>query len=109
VIDLSNAAWLTSSKSGNNGGCVEVAHIAGHVAVRDSKDRTLPALIYTATQWNRLLHDVRAGVDMQIRDGMVCLTALPNTHVLAYTPFEWECFIDGVAKGEFDQPDTVAA
>jgi hypothetical protein len=109
VIDLSNATWFTSSKSGNNGGCVEVAHVGGHVAVRDSKDRTVPALIYTAPQWDRFLLDVRAGAGMQVRDGMVCLTARPNTHILAYTPFEWECFVDGVAKGEFDRPDTVAA
>jgi hypothetical protein len=109
VIDLSHATWFTSSKSGNNGGCVEVAHVAGHVAVRDSKDRTVPALIYSAAQWDRLLHNVRVGVGVQVRDGMVCLTAQPDTHSLVYTPFEWECFIDGVAKGEFDRPDTVAA
>jgi hypothetical protein len=35
--------WFTSSFSGGNGDrCVELAFLSGGVAVRDTKDRTLP-------------------------------------------------------------------
>ncbi|MER6817695.1 DUF397 domain-containing protein [Spirillospora sp. NPDC000708] len=35
--DMSRAAWRKSSRSGQNGNCVEVARAAGEVAFRDSK------------------------------------------------------------------------
>jgi hypothetical protein len=43
---VSGAQWRTSSYSGGNGGgCVEVArNLPGIVAVRDSKNRSGPAL-----------------------------------------------------------------
>lgn len=62
-VDLTGAAWRKSVKSQNNGGCVEVADLGDHVALRDSKNPTGPVLVFTA--------------------------------------FEWECFVDGVDKGEF--------
>ena len=40
--------WFTSSFSGgNSNNCVEVAFLPGAVAVRDTKDRTLPPHRYT--------------------------------------------------------------
>jgi Domain of unknown function (DUF397) len=33
---------------------------------------------------------------------LVRLTGDPNGRVLAYDRHEWECFLDGVKKGEFD-------
>jgi hypothetical protein len=54
--------WFTSSFSGGNGGsCVEVAFLSGGVAVRDTKDRTLPPHRYPATSWSEFLTAVRAG------------------------------------------------
>ncbi|MCM2416517.1 DUF397 domain-containing protein [Streptomyces sp. RKAG293] len=42
-------AWFKSSHSSqDNGNCVEFADLAGHVAVRDSKDRFGPVLVVTA-------------------------------------------------------------
>jgi hypothetical protein len=59
---LSSAAWRTSSYSGANGSCVEVAPIAGdQVAVRDSKDRGGPALVFTAAQWRKLASTIKEG------------------------------------------------
>ena len=50
--DLSRAAWHTSTRSGGNGNCVEVAaNLSGVVAVRDSKDRTGPVLIFGHADW----------------------------------------------------------
>lgn len=64
-IDLSQAEWIKSAKSTATGGCVEVADLGAHVAVRDSKNPTGPKLVFT--------------------------------------PHEWDCFLDGARKGEFDQ------
>jgi hypothetical protein len=60
MLDLSNASWHKSGWSANNG-CVEVAFVQGRVAVRDSKDRTGPVLIFNAHEWDAFLRGVRVG------------------------------------------------
>lgn len=51
--NLSDAQWFKSSHSGGNNECVEVAWLeAGQVGVRDSKNPTGPALIFTSTAWD---------------------------------------------------------
>lgn len=53
IIDLSRAKWFKSIRSGEADACVEVAWLeAGHVGVRDSKNPTGPALIFTPGQWD---------------------------------------------------------
>ncbi|MEU6830308.1 DUF397 domain-containing protein [Nocardia beijingensis] len=53
VINLSNANWFKSSYSGGGQECVEVAHLAdGMVGVRDSKNPTGPALVFTPATWD---------------------------------------------------------
>ena len=61
-MDLTNAEWRKSSFSGSNGGgCVEVArNLPGVVAVRDSKDRGGPALVFTPAEWRTFLDGVRS-------------------------------------------------
>lgn len=52
-VDLSEANWFKSSRSAGASECVEVAHLAhNHVGVRDSKNPTGPALIFTPTAWD---------------------------------------------------------
>ncbi|MBF6084503.1 DUF397 domain-containing protein [Nocardia cyriacigeorgica] len=52
-IDLTGAKWFKSSRSGGNKECVEVAHLRnGLVGVRDSKNPTSPALVFTPGQWD---------------------------------------------------------
>jgi hypothetical protein len=63
--DLSSAVWRKSRKSQDNGGCIEVADLGDHVALRDSNN--------------------------------------PDGPVLVVTAFEWACFLDGVARGEFSR------
>ena len=59
-MDLSRAAWRKSTRSGNNG-CVEVAFVEDRVAVRDSKDRSGPVLVFTAHEWEAFVGGVRTG------------------------------------------------
>ncbi|MGH3920871.1 MAG: DUF397 domain-containing protein, partial [Pseudonocardiaceae bacterium] len=55
--------WRKSSYSNGSGGaCVEVADLNhGSRAVRDSKDPTGPALMFTATEWAAFTAGVRTG------------------------------------------------
>ncbi len=60
-MDLAGAVWRKSSRSGGSG-CVEVAFIDdGRVAVRDSKNRQGPVLMFTPVEWQAFLGGVREG------------------------------------------------
>lgn len=59
--DLASAVWRKSTKSGNNGACVEVADLGEHVAVRDSKHPTGPALIFDGEAWDGFVAAVQTG------------------------------------------------
>ncbi len=59
-MDLSGAAWRKSTRSHSNG-CVEVAFLDGEVAVRDSKDRSGPVLLFTPFEWEAFVAGVREG------------------------------------------------
>jgi len=59
---LPRVAWLKSSYSGNNNGCVEVARQDGQVYVRDSKlGERSPVLGFTSYEWACFVAGVRAG------------------------------------------------
>ncbi len=50
--DLSGARWFKSSRSGNQGDCVETAlNLPGVVAVRDTKDRDGGTLTFSPEAW----------------------------------------------------------
>ena len=60
--DLSPAGWRKSRYSQSGGNCVEVARLDdGHRAVRDSKNATGPALIFTSAEWTAFTAGVRDG------------------------------------------------
>lgn len=62
MYDLTGAAWRTSTRSGANGECVEVAdNLPEVVAVRDSKDRSGPALIFGRGEWAAFVAATRHG------------------------------------------------
>lgn len=53
TADLSGATWFKSSHSATQADCVEVAFLdAGSVGVRDSKNPTGPALVFTPGEWD---------------------------------------------------------
>lgn len=55
MLAISDDAWSTSSRSSGAHNCVEVAHGPGWAAVRDSKNRTGPVLVFTADEWDTFL------------------------------------------------------
>ncbi len=60
-VDPTGAHWFTSSYSGGGQECVEVAFLAdGPVGVRDSKDRTGPALIFTPSEWDAFTSTIKS-------------------------------------------------
>ena len=56
--DWNGIVWRTSSYTGGQGNCVEVAPTAGTVLVRDAKDREGPVLAVPATAWRAFLADI---------------------------------------------------
>jgi hypothetical protein len=56
---LSGAQWRTSSYSGSNGNCVQVAVAIPVIAVRDSTDPDGPALGFTPDQWRTFTGTVK--------------------------------------------------
>ncbi|WP_081879520.1 DUF397 domain-containing protein [Nocardia sp. NRRL WC-3656] len=60
--DLSTAKWFKSTRSGAGKDCVEVAHLTeGTVAVRDSKNPTGPALLFTPGEWDAFTAGIQDG------------------------------------------------
>lgn len=61
-INLDHAEWRKSTRSGpNNDACVEVALVAGAIAVRDSRDPAGPALIFTQAEWDAFVAGAKDG------------------------------------------------
>ncbi|WP_083897897.1 DUF397 domain-containing protein [Nocardia vinacea] len=61
-VDLTGARWFKSSRSQGGSDCVEVAFLAeGHVGLRDSKNPTGPALVFTPGEWAAFTAGVNDG------------------------------------------------
>jgi hypothetical protein len=63
IRELDTAAWRKSARSGPDGGnCVDIAALSGgHRGVRDSKNPTGPALIFTPSEWAAFIGGVKSG------------------------------------------------
>jgi Domain of unknown function (DUF397) len=59
---LAGISWVKSSHSFGNGDCVEAAHLpGGDVALRDSKDKAGPVLLFDPGEWRAFLGGVKGG------------------------------------------------
>ncbi|MFF0572527.1 DUF397 domain-containing protein [Streptosporangium saharense] len=60
--DMHGAEFRKSSLSTSGNDCVEVAtNLPGLIAVRDSKDPSGPALVFTPAQWHSFVGRVNIG------------------------------------------------
>jgi uncharacterized protein DUF397 len=56
-----DAKWRKSTRSGAQGGCVEVRRVDERIEVRDTKDRAGGTQRYTEGAWLAFLDGVKAG------------------------------------------------
>ncbi|WSZ01565.1 DUF397 domain-containing protein [Streptomyces sp. NBC_00872] len=61
-VDLTDSAWIKSSRSNGQSACVEAAFLDhGIVPVRDSKVLQGPVLVFGADTWSSFVAGVRKG------------------------------------------------
>ena len=61
-VDLSKAKWFKSSRSGGSKECVEVAFLSeGFTGVRDSKNPSGPALVFSPSEWDVFVASTATG------------------------------------------------
>lgn len=61
-MDIADAKWFKSTRSGANGNCVEVAFLTeGEVAVRDSENPDGAALRFTPAEWDAFIGGAKDG------------------------------------------------
>jgi hypothetical protein len=58
-----NLKWRTSSYSGGEGNCIEVADQAARVLIRDTQDRTGPVLAFAPDAWRRFADQLKRSLE----------------------------------------------
>lgn len=106
--------FFKSTYSGANQSCVEIAHRADVVLIRDSKyvgpAEIRPVLTIPAARWTSFLDLALGGNSAQLdglavtvrQDGSASIMSSGQT--LNYTADEWDAFLKGVVDRQFDRP-----
>lgn len=104
--------FVTASISGgvnSDGTCVEVAANMDHVHIRDSKERDKAdrtVLTYTHPEWKEYVEGLKRGhgaiQDSDTDPANPWIMRDSTGRVCRYNNGEWDAFMDGVWKGEFD-------
>jgi hypothetical protein len=68
---MDDRAWRTSSHSGGQGNCVEVAGHGNRVLVRDTKDRTGSVLRFSPAAWRRFADQVKRSLGPDLENGLL--------------------------------------
>ena len=62
TVDTDQLQWFKSTYSGPNcDNCVEVGFVADGTLVRDSKNPTGPALVFTGAEWGAFVEGAKDG------------------------------------------------
>ncbi|WP_084466916.1 DUF397 domain-containing protein [Nocardia arthritidis] len=84
--DRSESKWFKSSYSGADKACVEVAFLEqGHIGVRDSKNPSGPALVFTPGEWDAFTAEVAAGKFQRSR----ALRSPPRSALSEHVELPW--------------------
>lgn len=62
IVIPKDTMWRKASRSVGQGACVEVGSLPSHVATRDSKDSSGPALVFGGGEWTVFLESVKRGI-----------------------------------------------
>lgn len=63
MTDMPGVHWRKSSHSDHSGGnCIELAHLAPGIGVRDSKDPEGPELAFSLAAWGAFAADIKSGM-----------------------------------------------
>jgi hypothetical protein len=54
-----DGTWRKSTRSNNNGSCVEARHVDLATEVRDTKDRQGPVLAFTPDSWTMFVNGIK--------------------------------------------------
>lgn len=94
--------YRKSTRSGGSGGnCVEWAHTAAGVYIRDSKDPAGPELLVTASEWAELTAAAGSEIGHRWIDRQTDEVHLvKDGYRLRFTDAEWTAFVEGILAGE---------
>lgn len=110
ALDLSRAVWRTSSRSGANGACVEVA-LTGAVwrkSSRSGANGDCVEVALTGAEWRKSSRSGLNGncVEVAAVENVVAVrdSKNPSGPVLTFSQRDWTAFVDGVRNGAFAPP-----
>lgn len=110
-------AWRTSSRSSNGENCVEVAPAVDGVVIRHSKHPAAGTITFPYPAWAAFVRDASDDVPTSA-NGFAAITKIGTDTLvkslttgveLRFDDGEWSAFLAGVADGEFDFTNEVAA